>query len=550
MFNFTGETPLHLACISGKLEQVRRLLDHGHPVNIRDNCGWLPIHEACNFGRKDIVEILVAKGASINDRGGSGCTGMTPLHDACCNGHLDVIEYLLDCNASAVTQNDSGETPLQVLKTYRENVKLDPIKQTHYETIVARMTTILQKARLAPITNQNKPTTPNKIRVLPITQERKKHTPTKNYPSFSKVSPLASTSKSRRTSLSSDDSHSSKKIKSPRGQPIGTLRYMIDNGSSDDEMPMSSAKERLKNRTAEVSSSLHNLQDESNSNDSSNDYEISAGNEYKRLMENLRNRSAGTTTKSNQTDQSKRSAYVTQNEFGDNWLENDVSTTRPTKKRRFGNVKQNFIDTNNTRKSNSPKKRLSDPSCVNSFTEARNSFCDENDIQILSSDFDERLDNSNDSFSSNNSSKRKKSQWNLFDSGFSRNSASPEPTFSRTLSSSSINRSFKRQQKISTFTVPSAVLTPDSTTCSVDSHIIPVVPPMNRSMYAITVRIENTLWRIPVPANEIDNLTIGWLANEAAKRYYRLEFICAIICKIFIIMNRFSTKVDRLPSFS
>lgn len=73
--NQKGETQLHTACINGKLPVVKHLLDQGHPVNVRDNGGWLPIHEACNYGFYDIVKLLLDKGAAINDRGGSVCNG-------------------------------------------------------------------------------------------------------------------------------------------------------------------------------------------------------------------------------------------------------------------------------------------------------------------------------------------------------------------------------------------------------------------------------------------------------------------------------------------
>ena len=63
------------ACISGNKLLVERLIAKGHPVNIRDNAGWLPLHEACIHGHTEIVNILVNSGANINDRGGVNCDG-------------------------------------------------------------------------------------------------------------------------------------------------------------------------------------------------------------------------------------------------------------------------------------------------------------------------------------------------------------------------------------------------------------------------------------------------------------------------------------------
>ena len=73
--NQKGESQLHVACIKGNENLVRKFLDQGHTVNVRDNCGWLPIHEACIHGHIKIVKLLLDKGAWINDRGGTFCNG-------------------------------------------------------------------------------------------------------------------------------------------------------------------------------------------------------------------------------------------------------------------------------------------------------------------------------------------------------------------------------------------------------------------------------------------------------------------------------------------
>lgn len=73
--NAKGESQLHVACINGSAPVVYHLVEQGHPVNIRDNSGWLPLHEACNHGYLEIVRFLLDKGAAINDRGGTHCNG-------------------------------------------------------------------------------------------------------------------------------------------------------------------------------------------------------------------------------------------------------------------------------------------------------------------------------------------------------------------------------------------------------------------------------------------------------------------------------------------
>lgn len=100
------------------LSQVQYWLDVDHPVNVRDNAGWLPLHEAAVHGHLEIVHLLLDHKASMNDRGGSECNGITPLHDAASNGHLEIIELLLNKGASALAKTDDGNTPLFELRRW------------------------------------------------------------------------------------------------------------------------------------------------------------------------------------------------------------------------------------------------------------------------------------------------------------------------------------------------------------------------------------------------------------------------------------------------
>ncbi|XP_063614697.1 tonsoku-like protein [Penaeus indicus] len=122
--NEKGETPLHKACIDGNLTMVRKLLQQGHPVNPRDNCGWLPIHEAANHGYYDIILELIEAGAWISDRGGKQCDGITPIHDAASCGNIEVVRLLMNKGASVIAKTDDGDTPLESLVNYRRRAKL------------------------------------------------------------------------------------------------------------------------------------------------------------------------------------------------------------------------------------------------------------------------------------------------------------------------------------------------------------------------------------------------------------------------------------------
>lgn len=145
--NNKGETQLHQACISGNIELVRRLLDQGHVVNVRDHAGWLPLHEASNHGFRDIVQLLLDRGAAvaINDKGGTSCDGITPLYDACSNGYLDVVELLLERRADATVKTDFGATCLSGLDKWRSSVTLTEGEQVQYEQIRTHLLETLSK---------------------------------------------------------------------------------------------------------------------------------------------------------------------------------------------------------------------------------------------------------------------------------------------------------------------------------------------------------------------------------------------------------------------
>ncbi|CAL1282758.1 unnamed protein product [Larinioides sclopetarius] len=113
--NNKGETPLHQACIETKFAAVKKLVESGHEVNVRDHCGWTPLHEAVNHNAPEIVEYLLDHGADINDRGGPECQGITPLHDAAVCGHIHIMRLLIARGASVTAVDDCGFTPLERL---------------------------------------------------------------------------------------------------------------------------------------------------------------------------------------------------------------------------------------------------------------------------------------------------------------------------------------------------------------------------------------------------------------------------------------------------
>ncbi|KAI1291884.1 Tonsoku-like protein [Halotydeus destructor] len=144
--NEMGETPLHRACIAGNYKEVMKLLEKGHPVDVRDHCGWLAIHEAANHGFHEIVELLIDHGADINDRGGEKCDGTTPLHDACSNAIPEVIKLLIRKGANVAALDNAGNTPYDCLRIWRQRVnELDVEEELVYKGLIEELELAMKK---------------------------------------------------------------------------------------------------------------------------------------------------------------------------------------------------------------------------------------------------------------------------------------------------------------------------------------------------------------------------------------------------------------------
>jgi len=76
-------------------------------VNQAGNSGDRPLHVAIIRGKMDEIVALVAGGADVN---ASGDLGNTPLHEAAALGYLDVIKFLLANGASADGKNEFDES--------------------------------------------------------------------------------------------------------------------------------------------------------------------------------------------------------------------------------------------------------------------------------------------------------------------------------------------------------------------------------------------------------------------------------------------------------
>ena len=89
--NATQVMPLHSAASSRNLAAARFLVEHGAPVNARQQGGWVPIHAAAQNGDREMVDLLLAHGADVEIANNDG---KTPAMVAKDKAHTEIAALL------------------------------------------------------------------------------------------------------------------------------------------------------------------------------------------------------------------------------------------------------------------------------------------------------------------------------------------------------------------------------------------------------------------------------------------------------------------------
>ncbi|KFU99551.1 Ankyrin repeat domain-containing protein 32, partial [Pterocles gutturalis] len=116
--NMKGETALHKACVSNKVERLIQLLSSpGTDINVKDYAGWTPLHEACNHGSTVCVREILQRCPEVDLL--SQVDGVTPLHDALSNGHVEIGKLLLQHGGPVLLQqrDSNGKLPLDYVES-------------------------------------------------------------------------------------------------------------------------------------------------------------------------------------------------------------------------------------------------------------------------------------------------------------------------------------------------------------------------------------------------------------------------------------------------
>ena len=104
---------------SGRLQEVRAVLDAGAPVELIDGRGdpGLPLGVACFMGYADIVRELVGRGAKVNTPDNAQPT--SPLSMAVRGNRSEVIKTLIELGAEVPQGMKTGLTEHCLLYTSR-----------------------------------------------------------------------------------------------------------------------------------------------------------------------------------------------------------------------------------------------------------------------------------------------------------------------------------------------------------------------------------------------------------------------------------------------
>lgn len=106
-----GNSPLHIAAISGSVEVVDILLTQGADVAAKALDGQTALHLAVERRNHKTVSLLVTAGANLSSQNRDG---QTPLHIAAVNGDLTIAKYLVGQGADPEIREENGQAIIHI----------------------------------------------------------------------------------------------------------------------------------------------------------------------------------------------------------------------------------------------------------------------------------------------------------------------------------------------------------------------------------------------------------------------------------------------------
>jgi hypothetical protein len=113
----SAQTPssgdIHAAIVAGNREAVKQYIAGGGNLNVRDPFGGSsPLITACVFGRSEMARMLIDAGADVNFKNNDGST---PLHSAAFFCRPEIVRMLLARSADKTLRNKYGQTPAETV---------------------------------------------------------------------------------------------------------------------------------------------------------------------------------------------------------------------------------------------------------------------------------------------------------------------------------------------------------------------------------------------------------------------------------------------------
>ena len=108
---------IHTAVLTGNRDDVKKYIDEGGDLNVKDSYGSAPLSIAIIFDKTKVAMALIEAGADLSIKNGDGST---PLHLAAFFCRTEVVKKLLTKGADKTAKNNYGSTPLEsVLAPYQ-----------------------------------------------------------------------------------------------------------------------------------------------------------------------------------------------------------------------------------------------------------------------------------------------------------------------------------------------------------------------------------------------------------------------------------------------
>lgn len=130
-----GWTPLHVAVINDKLENVRVLIEAEADLNAPDE--FSNVFNTAVSKRMHAIDVLQKREDEFSDKLNSRASfrGFTPLHYAVVTDNIDIINLLLESGANPNQENDAGHKPAEYANDPRVQEILNQYSEKYEEIL-------------------------------------------------------------------------------------------------------------------------------------------------------------------------------------------------------------------------------------------------------------------------------------------------------------------------------------------------------------------------------------------------------------------------------